>query len=44
MTVTRVAELHRLGWYQVWRMEMNYMRRSLERHPPSVHLRAIGVD
>jgi len=44
MTVVRVAELHHLGWDQVWRMELNYMRRLLERHPPSEHLRAIGID
>jgi len=44
MTVTRVAELHQLSWDQVWRMEKSYMRRLLERHPPSEHLRAIGVD
>jgi len=44
MTVTRVAELNNLSWDQVWRMEKSYMRRLLERHPPSEHLRAIGVD
>jgi len=44
MTVTRVAELNNLSWDQVWRMEKSYMRRLLERHPPSAQLRAIGVD
>jgi transposase len=44
MTVTRVAELNQLSWDQVWRMEKSYMRRLLERHPPSEQLRAIGVD
>ena len=44
MTVTRVAELNNLSWDQVWRMEKSYMRRLLERHPPSGQLRAIGVD
>ena len=44
MTVTRVAELNHLSWDQVWRMEKNYMRRLLERYPPSAQLRAIGVD
>jgi len=44
MSVTRVAELNNLSWDQVWRMEKSYMRRLLERHPPSEHLRAIGID
>jgi len=44
MTVKRVAELNQLSWDQVRRMEMASMRRLLERHPPSAHLRAIGVD
>jgi len=44
MTVTRVAELNNLSWDQVWRMEKSYMRRLLERHPPSEHLRGIDVD
>jgi transposase len=44
MTVTRVAELNQLSWDQVWRMEKSYMRRLLQRHPPSEQLRAIGVD
>jgi len=44
MSVTRVAELNNLSWDQVWRMDKSYMRRLLERHPPSEHLRAIGID
>ena len=44
MTVTRVAELNNLSWDQVWRMEKSYMRRLLQRHPPSERLRAIGID
>lgn len=44
MTIKRVAELNNLSWDQVWRMEKCYMRRVLERHPPSKQLRAIGID
>ena len=44
MTIKRVAELNNLSWDQVWRMEKGYMRRLLEQHPPSLHLRTIGVD
>lgn len=44
MTVKRVAELNHLSWDQVRRMEMAYMRRLMERYPPSDKLRAIGID
>ena len=44
MTIKRVAELNHLSWDQVCRMEKSYLRRLLERHPPSEHLRAIGID
>ena len=44
MTIKRVAELNNLSWDQVCRMEKSYMRRLLEIHPPSEHLRAIGID
>jgi transposase len=44
MTVKRVAELNHLSWDQVRRMEMAYMRRLMERYPPSDTLRAIGID
>lgn len=44
MTIKRVAELHRLTWDQVRRIEMAYMRRLVEANPPSADLRAIGID
>ena len=44
MTITRVAEFNNLSWDQVWRMEKCYMRRLLDQHPPSEHIRTIGID
>jgi transposase len=44
MPLTRVAELNRLSWDQVWRMELAYMRRLWEKHPMPENLRAIGTD
>lgn len=44
MSIKQVAELHRLDWHQVKRMDMAYMQRLIEQHPPSQHLRAMGVD
>lgn len=44
MSIKRVAEIHRLNWDQVQRMEMSYMRRLVESAPLSPHLRAIGID
>ena len=44
MSIKRVAEIHRLGWDQVQRMEKAYMRRLMKQHPPSDNLRAIGID
>ena len=44
MTIKRVAELNSLGWDQVRRIEMGYMRRLVEQHPPAANLRAIGID
>lgn len=44
MTIKRVAELHRLSWDQVRRIEMAYMCRLVEENPPSPQLRAIGID
>ena len=44
MTVKRVAALNHLCWDQVWRMDMAYMRRLVEQHPPAQHLEAIGID
>ena len=44
MSIARVAELNRLSWDQVQRIEKNYMLRIVEQHPPSDNLRAIGID
>lgn len=44
MSIARVAEMNRLSWDQVQRIEKNYMRRLVEQHPPSDNLRAIGID
>lgn len=44
MSVDRVAEMHQLSWGQVRRLEMDYMEKLQEEHPPSKRLRAIGVD
>lgn len=44
MPLTRVAELNRLGWDQVWRMELAYMNRLVAKQPPPQNLRAIGID
>lgn len=44
MTIKRVAEVHRLGWAQVQRMDKSYMQRLVEKYPIPNDLRAIGVD
>lgn len=44
MTVKEAAELHRLSWDQVRRMDIGYMRDLWSKHLPSRHLRAIGID
>jgi len=44
MTTERVAELNRLGWDQVRRMEMAYLRELVAKHPVSKRLKAIGMD
>jgi transposase len=44
LSVARVAEMNRLSWSQVSRMEKQYMARLLAQHPPSKNLRAIGID
>jgi transposase len=44
MTLSRVAEMNRLSWGQVRRMEMGYMRELLAKHPPARYLRALGID
>jgi len=37
MTIERVAAMNRLSWDQVRRMEMAYLKRLVEAHPPSVN-------
>jgi transposase len=44
MSIKRVAEIHRLNWDQVKRMEMAYMLRLLGTAPIPMNLRAIGMD
>lgn len=44
LTVKEVAEMHRLDWDQVRRMDVAYMKDLWEKHQPSKRLRAIGVD
>jgi transposase len=44
MPVSRVAEMNRLSWDQVRRMEMGYMRDLLAKHPPAHRLRSLGID
>ena len=44
MSVAHVAEMSRLSWDAVRRIEKSYMRNLLAKHPPSENLRAIGVD
>lgn len=44
MPLTEVARHHRIGWDQAWRMELEYMRNLLKRHPPNPAIRVIGVD
>ena len=44
MTASDVAKLYHMSWDQVWRLDMAYMERLVEEHPPSKHLRAVGFD
>ena len=44
MSIARVADIHRLHWDQVRRMEIAYMEDLLVQHPPPKRLRAIGMD
>ena len=44
MTIKRVAEVNRLGWTQVQRMDKSYMQRLVEQNPIPKDLRAIGID
>lgn len=44
MTCKEAAELHRLSWDQVRRMDVSYMRDLWAKHVPAKRLRAIGID
>lgn len=44
MPLTEVAELNQISWDQAWRMELEYMRELVQRHPPAFKIRVIGVD
>ena len=44
MPLTEVAELNQISWDQAWRMELEYMRELIKRHPPAFKIRVIGVD
>lgn len=44
MSLVRVAEMNHLHWDQVRRIETEYMRELLKKHPPSRKIRAIGID
>lgn len=44
LPLSRVAELNRLTWDRVGRMEMSYIFRLEARHPPPESIRAIGID
>ena len=43
-SIAEVADIQRLHWDQVRRMEMAYMEDLLAKHPPPKRLRAIGMD
>jgi len=43
-SISHIAQRHRLGWEQVRRMEIGYMRDIIKKHPVSKRLRAIGID
>ena len=44
MSIVRVAAKNRLGWDQVRRVEIGYMKALLAKQPPPTQLRAIGID
>jgi transposase len=44
MPLTAVAYHNRISWEQAWRIELDYMRDLVKRHPPIFPLRAIGID
>ena len=44
MPLTEVAKLNQISWDQAWRMELEYMRELVKKHPPALKIRVIGVD
>jgi transposase len=44
MPLTEVAELNQISWDQAWRMELEYMRGLVTKHPFPEKIRVIGVD
>jgi transposase len=44
MPLTEVARHCRISWDQAWRMELEYMRELVKKHPPAFKIRVIGVD
>ena len=44
MPLTEVAELNEVSWDQAWRMELEYMRDLVKKHPPASKIRVIGID
>ena len=44
MPLTEVAAFNQISWDQAWRMELQYMRELIQRHPPAFKIRVIGVD
>lgn len=44
MPLTEVAQFNQISWDQAWRMELQYMRELIQRHPPACKIRVIGVD
>jgi transposase len=44
MPLTEVAELNQISWDQAWRMELEYMRDLVKKHPPAFKIRVIGID
>ena len=44
MPLTEVAQFNQISWDQAWRMELEYMRELVKKHPPASKIRVIGVD
>jgi len=43
-SIKHVAKMNQLSWGQTRRLEMEYMRKLVAKHPPPKRLRAIGID